>query len=164
MDDEEDLVNVLSLDYHNFVFGMFAAYKTWHEAWQQFCIDLPRAHLVVDGEHITTTSRLDHALRNVSPSEARVLTALCTQATLAPIFEILHPVFEGPRTWFTDDSGKRMHIRVDTTDQNMFCDIDKSFLVVDSDQESPCMRVNTHIHVDYSRAEPVVLTWASEKI
>ena len=26
------------------------------------------------------------------------------------------------------------------------------------------LTVNTHIHVDYSRAEPVVLTWASEKI
>ena len=131
-DDDDDLVNVSSFDFHSFVYGMFAAYPTWKDVWQQFRLDLPRTDIHVDGVQIRDVRTMDAKMSHLSPNDMRVLTSLCTQAALAPVFEVLHRAYDREgREWFTDDRSLRMCVRVITAEtHNMRVEIDKSFVVV----------------------------------
>ena len=164
-DDCFDAVNVTAMDFHSFVYGMFAAYPTWQAVWQQFRLDLPRMTVVVDGTPAPTTAKMDKGMSGLCPNDVRILTSLCTQAVLAPVFEMLHKACGTEGMWFTDDSQGRMLVEIFAQDaKNVVVDIEKSFLMVDQDTEVARSRINTHLHILYSQAAPVMLTWSREPV
>lgn len=89
--------NIVLMDFKSFVNDICKSYKySFNNIKKQFMIDVPRSVLTINGITNGTTKSFYNIIMNnpwISRQLSYIIISLCTQATLATPFEILHNTY-----------------------------------------------------------------------